>query len=180
LLRAIELFQGLVLDKNLMFNFRPWDGPSSLDGFRYAFPIAWAIATNHVPVLYAIQETDMSSDTPGSYIIEAADWFTSGYLHTRGDIMVTMIGRLNVYSGDRFPPHSEWRGLMYHHMLSAARQGQVDALGFCFSHTDKTTYKLATGYLMAHLLWEASAHGKKETVGYLWRMVCKSLLTSTS
>jgi hypothetical protein len=42
-----------------------------------------------------------------------------------------MISRLNFYFLDKIPLYTEWRGLMYHHMLSAARQGRIDALDYC-------------------------------------------------
>ena len=174
--RRDVLFHDLVLQKQLPFEFRPWNVNShSKTEFPYFEPIGWALATNHCPLIHTIVKAD-STFKPEAYFADAGSWFFEDRT-SNTHISQHMLERINHCAHDTWEPKSMPRqGWLYSRMLNACRRGSLNILQSCIIFgVSSNNYPWPN--IRGHLVIEAAASDQRAILSYFLGQYSDSELT---
>lgn len=166
--RRDDLFRDLVLHKELLFKFRPWDAvKSSNEHLTYIAILGWSFMANHQYLIdMASQQFDQNE--PVTVVQQAWEWLLAdgcnGFLN--GYISKLMVDRLESFSEDSYSMEQPEIAWLYSRLLCACRKGHLDVireLGLEISQVDSGIIK--------HMLIEAAASGQLPVVSYLLSIV---------
>lgn len=161
--RRRRLFVDLALKKQLLFDFRPWGGPTF--DFREASSISllgWALMADHG---YLIQVTSASTVLLSSFdawvaTCENYEW-TNGITHD--------LSRLDLdYDHSSFTSDSPDLVWLFSRLVRACQNGHIDAIKKVeFGNTGGPHFVPMFQYLVA----AAAANGRLQVVQFLWQEV---------
>jgi len=145
-----NLFQSLVTQKQLPFEFRPWPADAFL-GNPYPDQLGWAITHNNPSIIKSFSSFDQWFNFK-NYIRDSTAWVFQNVVD-------------NSMSGDQLEPiayvQDTWNeslpmhGWIYSRLLIAARKGYLPILDLCRPELDKP--ERPWNQLRAHLILEAAS-----------------------
>jgi ankyrin repeat protein len=162
--RRDTLFRDLAVQKQLLFEFRPWgtfdDNNQKLSSIAL---LGWALMTNHS---YLISMTSIDEELlrPPVLILEAYRWFRDDVIEPTNAPRVTdaHLVRLKAFSEDSYSLESPELGWLYSRMLCAARRGHLDVIQAC-----GLTIHEKLDYFWGHLIVEAAAAGQASFIKWV-------------
>lgn len=145
-----NLFQSLVTQKQLPFEFRPWSADVFL-GNPYPDQMGWAITHNNPSIIKSLSGFDQWFDFK-NYIRDSVTWvFQNVVNNSMSDDQLESIAYIQDTWNESLPMH----GWVYSKMLIAARKGNLSILDLCRPELDKP--ERPWNQFRAHLILEAAA-----------------------
>jgi ankyrin repeat protein len=145
-----DLFQSLVTQKQLPFEFRPWSAKVFL-GNPYPDQMGWAITHNNPGIIKSLSGFDQWFDFK-NYIRDSATWvFKDVVSNSISCEQLESIAYIQDTWNESLPMH----GWTYSKMLIAARKGYLAILDLCRPDLDKS--ERPWNQFRAHLILEAAA-----------------------
>ena len=145
-----ELFQSLVTQKQLPFEFRPWPADVFL-GNPYPDQMGWAITHNNPSIIKSLSGFDQWFNFK-NYIKDSATWVFQNIVNNSmtGDQLESV-----AYTQDTWNESLPMHGFAYSRVLIAARKGYLPILDLCRPELDKP--ERPWNQFRAHLILEAAA-----------------------
>jgi hypothetical protein len=176
------LFDRLALEKQLLFDFKPWNcvklPERNTSHILLYLRIGWAISANHVPLLQAI--VNRYSIYPIThYLAYVANWFFDTFAHPgQTHIHEWRVRELQKYSLDAFLSLEGCGGWLYYCLISTGSQDRTDALIFCLmkfriciSDHEYRPLPPLIAKVLGHILLEAVVHGQGSLIQSLVDMM---------
>jgi ankyrin repeat protein len=143
------LFQNLVTQKQLPFEFKPW--PANFLGNPYPDLVGWAVVNNNPTLINSLAGFDPMFNFK-EYIRDSANWVFKAVVNNS---ISSEQQESIAYTQDTWTENFPMHGWMYFKMLIACRKGNLAILDLCRPGLDKEERPWAQ--FRAHLILEASA-----------------------
>lgn len=129
--RPLSLFNNLVLDKSLIFQFCPWESIRVRKDLPYLGTMAWAISTAHIPLLEAIFTKDQSE----RYLAFASQRCWQEDLLADPQIPQNLLRKWRTWPQDVSRNVRDGGTRLYCQLLLAVRVGNFKVIQVCFWNT---------------------------------------------
>jgi ankyrin repeat protein len=152
-----SLFQNLVTQKQLPFEFKPWPADIFM-GNPYPDQLGWAITHNNPSIIKSLSGFDQWFDFK-KYIRDSVTWVFRDVINNSlsGDQMQSI-----AYIQDKWNESLPMHGWVYSKMLVAARKGNLAILDLCRPDLDKQ--ERPWNQFRAHLILEAASANQKAVI----------------
>jgi ankyrin repeat protein len=152
-----SLFQNLVTQKQLPFEFKPWPADIFM-GNPYPDQLGWAITHNNPSIIKSLSGYDQWFDFQ-KYIRDSVTWVFQDVVNNSlsGDQMQSI-----AYIQDSWNESLPMHGWVYSKMLIAARKGNLAILDLCRPDLDKQ--ERPWNQFRAHLIVEAASANQKAVI----------------
>ena len=166
---AQDLFRNLILDKKLLFDFRPWDDIPIPKDLPFGFQVGWALSANHLPVLQAVLHREPAGMIQ-EYIRHASQCFhgiVSPITHISKEKQSKLKDIPMSAVPDLGPVAHNCGHWLYCQLHSASKEENFSIIEICF---EDSLHIHACRAALSHLILEASSHDQSSFMTKLFKL----------